>query len=304
MDACIQSRTRSPLLRGAVVRHPDLVDRDALARALVTARNRLQPADVGLPATRSRRVPGLRREEVARLAGISVNYLTRLEQARGPRRSPQVLGALARSLRLSDPETVQLFVLAGTEPPRPDRVDPIVRARTSQLMDRLSDLPVLVVDATGKMLAWNELALALIGDVSGLATVVRNVLRMRFLGGGSSRVVYDSPDEEEAAAIEMVADLRAAAARYPDDPDVQSLVVELRGSERFRTLWQSARAPRASRKTIMHPAVGRLSLHCDVLLIPDNDRRMIVYSAEPGTRDADALDLLRVLGTQQLEARS
>jgi transcriptional regulator with XRE-family HTH domain len=282
------------------------VDRDALARALVTARNRLQPADVGLPATRPRRVPGLRREEVARLAGISVDYLTRLEQARGPKPSAQVLGALARALHLSEPETMQLFVLAGAEPPRPDRVDRVVRARTSQLMDRLSDLPVLVVDATGTMLAWNELALALIGDVSAMAPKERNVLRMRFLGGGSSRVVYDSPADEEAAAIEMVADLRATTARYPEDPDVQSLVNELLRSDRFRALWQSARAeaPRASTKKLAHPAVGRLTLHCDVLLIPDTDQRLIVYSAEPGTRDADALDLLRVLGTQRLEARS
>jgi transcriptional regulator with XRE-family HTH domain len=248
----------------------------------------------------------LRREEVARLAGISVDYLTRLEQARGPKPSAQVLGALARALHLSEPETMQLFVLAGAEPPRPDRVDRVVRARTSQLMDRLSDLPVLVVDATGTMLAWNELALALIGDVSAMAPKERNVLRMRFLGGGSSRVVYDSPADEEAAAIEMVADLRATTARYPEDPDVQSLVNELLRSDRFRALWQSARAeaPRASTKKLAHPAVGRLTLHCDVLLIPDTDQRLIVYSAEPGTRDADALDLLRVLGTQRLEARS
>jgi transcriptional regulator with XRE-family HTH domain len=282
------------------------MNRVELADFLRRRRERIRPQEVGLPPGNRRRTPGLRREEVAQLAGLSVDYLTRLEQARGPRPSPQVLGALARALRLSDPETMQVFVLAGAEPPRPDRVDRIVRARTSQLMDRLGDLPVLVVDATGTILAWNELALALIGDVSALAPNERNVLRMRFLGDGSSRVVYDSPDEEEAAAIEMVADLRAAAVRYPDDPDVRSLVVQLLDSERFRALWQSARAeaPRASRKTIVHPAVGRLSLHCDLLLIPDTDQRLIVYSAEPGTRDADALDLLRVIGTQHLEARS
>jgi transcriptional regulator with XRE-family HTH domain len=278
------------------------MDREELARTLVAARGRVRPVDVGLAATANRRVPGLRRDEVARLAGISVDYLVRLEQGRGPTPSDQVLGALARALRLGDEQCGHLFVLAGSHPPRPGRIDRVVRVRTTRLLDRLTDVPVIVMDAMGGVLTWNDLALALLGDLTELAPHQRNVLRLRFLGAGG-RVVYDSPDDEERSAVEAVADLRTTAARYPDDPDVCALVDELAaGSERFRQLWLSARfeAHRTSTKTFDHPEVGRLRLACDLLLLPDTDQRLIVYSAEPGTPDADALDLLRVVGVQHL----
>jgi transcriptional regulator with XRE-family HTH domain len=280
------------------------MDREELARSLIAARARLQPGDVGLPATRHRRVPGLRREEVAQLAGISVDYLVRLEQGRGPHPSAQVVGALARGLRLDEGEREHLFIMAGALRPPPGRVDRHVAARTSRLIDRLADVPVLVLDAIGELLAWNDLALALVGDFTTLPPGRRNILRMWFLDGGGGRVVYDAPEDEERAAVEAVADLRATAARYPDDPDVRRLVTDLlEGSSRFRQLWESARVEtsRMSTKTIDHPVVGRLRLDCDVLLLPDTDQRLIVYSARPGTPDADALDLLRVVGLEHLD---
>jgi transcriptional regulator with XRE-family HTH domain len=281
------------------------MDRNGLARFLVAARGRLQPVDVGLPATRSRRVRGLRREEVARLAGISVDYLVRLEQGRAANPSAQVVGSLARALRLDEGESEHLFVMAGAPRPRPGRIDRRVPARTLRLLDRLADVPALVLDAAGELLVWNDVALGLIGDLTALPAGNRNVLRMRFLGRGGGRVVYDSPEDEERSAVEAVADLRVTAARYPEDPDVQRLVADLReGSARFAGLWESSRVEvsRASTKIIDHPLVGRLRLDCDVLLLPETDQRLIVYSAQPGTPDADALDLLRVVGLQHLDS--
>jgi transcriptional regulator with XRE-family HTH domain len=279
------------------------MDRQGFAQSLIAARARLQPDDVGLPAGRPRRVPGLRREEVAGLAGISVDYLVRLEQARGPHPSAQVVGALARALRLDDGELHHLFILAGIARPRPALVDRQVGVRTMRLLDRLADVPALVVDAAGGLLVWNDLALALLGDITDLAPEQRNVFRMRFLGG-RGRLLFDSPEDEERFSVELVADLRATSARYPDDPSVRRLVDDLRrGSERFAHLWESGRveAARTSAKTFDHPRVGRLRLDCDVLLLPESDQQLIMYTAQPGTRDADALDLLRVVGLQDLD---
>lgn len=236
------------------------------------------------------------------MAGISVDYLIRLEQGRGPHPSAQVLGALARALRLSPDERDHLFHLGGAEPPRPGRVDGFVRPSTFRLLERMVDLPAMVLDAKGDLLAWNELALALIGDMTTLPPAERNLTRIAFLGS-SGRVVYDTPEAADRAAMHAVADLRAAAARYPDDPDVASLVEELRaGSAEFNRLWETGHVEmrRSSTKTFDHPAVGRLTLDCDLALLPDSDQRLIVYSAEPGSSAAEALALLRVIGVQDL----
>jgi transcriptional regulator with XRE-family HTH domain len=283
----------------------DRVDRSGFAVALSGHRARLRPADVGLPAGRRRRVPGLRREEVASLAGISVDYLVRLEQGRGPTPSREVLAALARALRLTDDEREHLFNLAGTAPPRPGHIIVTPRSSMLRLLDRLADLPTLLLDAKGDILAWNALAAALLGDFSAWPLDHRNVTWQRFLGsehGGGGRVARD-PDEDERTAIEAVASLRVVAARYPDDPGVQRLLVELQsGSPRFRALWAEGRVAerRSSRKTIHHPELGRITLDCDSLHDADTDQRLIVYSAAVGTPEADALALLRVIGLQNV----
>ena len=274
------------------------MDRAGLGRTLAAARGRITPGDVGLPAGDRRRVAGLRREEVAQLAGISVDYLVRLEQGRGPTPSDQVLAALARALRLPRDERDHLYALAGAPPPLPGHIDTLVRPSTLRLLDRMTDLPVLVLDAKGDLLAWNAMTIALLGDFTALPAGERNVLRWHFLGA------RPNPDRAAAErnAAESVADLRAVAARYPADPGLRRLLAALEGSPDFRRLWAEGRVAsrRSSRKTIDHPEVGPVTLDCDALLLPDADQKMIVYSAAPGTPAADALALLRVLGARQL----
>jgi transcriptional regulator with XRE-family HTH domain len=277
------------------------MDRDELAATLRKARGRISPGDVGLPAGGRRRVEGLRREEVAMLAGISVDYLVRLEQARGAHPSASVLGSLARALRLSDDERHHLFRLAGTEPPLPGRIDSVVRAGTWRVLERLEDLPAIVLDAKADVLAWNRLAAALLGDFSAWPPPTRNVVWQRFLAS-EGRVALSAEDDERTAA-ESVASMRAVAAAYPDDPGLRRLLDELRDrSPRFRRLWADARPAerRASAKTVRHPELGDIELDCDVLHLPDTAQRLIVYSAGPGTPAAQALALLRVVGLQQL----
>jgi hypothetical protein len=275
----------------------DRVDRAALGRTLAAARGRVAPADVGLPAGPRRRVAGLRREEVAQLAGISVDYLVRLEQGRGPTPSEQVLAALTRALRLTRDERDHLFALAGTSPPLPGHIDSTVRPSTLRLLDRMTDLPVLVLDAKGDLLAWNAMTLALLGDFTALPAGERNVVRWQFLGPGRVR-----PADAERNAAESVADLRAVVARYPGDAGLRSLLTALRQSADFRRLWAEGRVAtrRESSKTVDHPELGPVTLDCDVLQLPHTDQKMIVYSAAPGTPAAEALALLRVLGAGAL----
>ncbi len=278
------------------------MDRPGLADALRAYRSRLAPGDVGMAAGTRRRVAGLRREEVAMLAGISVDYLTRLEQGRGPTPSDLVLAALARALRLSDDERDHLFRLAGSAPPLPGHIVSVPRASTLRLLERITDLPAILLDAKGDIIAWNALATALLGDFSSWPPGNRNVAWQRFLGDGG-RVSNDA-DEDERSAMETVASLRLVAASYPHDPGLRRLLDELRaGSGRFRALWDEGRVAvrRSSRKSVDHPQLGRLALDCDVLHLPDVDQRLIVYSAAPGTPEADALALLRVIGLQDLD---
>jgi transcriptional regulator with XRE-family HTH domain len=280
------------------------MDRAELALALKAARGRITPTDVGLPSGVGRRVPGLRREEVAMLAGISVDYLVRLEQGRGPVPSAQVLGALARALHLTDDERTHLFGLAGVALPGPGHIVSAARPSTLRLLDRLTDVPALLLDAKGDLIAWNALATALLGDFSAWPPGRRNLAWQRFLGR-PGRVSID-PEEQDRTAAETVASLRFTAGRYPDDPGLRRLVDELlAGSEEFTTLWADERPAdrRASTKTVVHPELGRLVLDCDALHIPDLDQRLIVYSAAPGSPEADALALLRVVGLQEIAAQ-
>lgn len=282
------------------------MQRAELAAVLRRARERLAPEQVGLAAGLRRRTPGLRREELALLAGVSVDYVVRLEQGRSSRPSDQVLTALARALRLEAGERDELFHLAGAEPPSPGRVDVHVRPSVLRLIDRFADLPTIVLSAKGDVLAWNAMASALHGDWSALRPERRNLLALRFLPDASdpprSRVV--SPDDaHEDTAAQSVQSLRAAAARYPDDQDLARLVAELRsGSAEFARLWDLGGAAGwgSHHKTVVHPQLGPLTLDCDTLHVPDADQRVIVYSAAPQTPEAEMLALLRVVGTQDL----
>jgi transcriptional regulator with XRE-family HTH domain len=276
------------------------VDRTELGRTLRTWRERLRPADLGLPAGTRRRTPGLRREEVAQVAGISVDYLTRLEQGRGPHPSDAVLGALARALRLSTDERDHLFALGGVRPPAPGTISAEPRPSLVRMMDRLTDLPVLLLNARLDVLAWNALAAALLGDLSALPPVERNAVWRAFLGSGN-RVVADDAAERDRLDRALVSDLRGASGRYPDDPGLNRLITSLeRGSERFARMWaeRSVRVRHGDRKRIRHPQLGELTLDCDTLHDAVDDQMLLVYSAAPGTPEAEALALLRVIGIE------
>ncbi|MCK9878689.1 helix-turn-helix transcriptional regulator [Frankia sp. Ag45/Mut15] len=276
----------------------ETMDRAELAAMLRTWRARLTPDEVGLPQGPRRRTPGLRREEVALLAGISPDYLVRLEQGRGPHPSGSVLTALGRALRLDEDERDHLFDLAGAHPPRAGRIDGTVRPSVPRLIDRLSD-PAILCDAKGGTIAWNPLAVALLGDFTTWPSGHRNVAWWRFTGP-PGRLVR-TPEEEDVWADEIVADLRVAAARYPGDAGVRSLIADLRRiSPDFEWRWQQRGATqrRSARKRIAHPAVGLVEVDCDVLHLPEADQRLVVYTAEPGSPAAAPLDLLRVLDSQ------
>lgn len=281
------------------------VDRAELAGFLRGRRERISPADVGLPAGPRRRTPGLRREEVAHLAYISTEYYTRLEQARGPRPSREVLAGLARALRLSDAEREHLHLLAGAPPgpaPGPSRE---VRQSILDLVHRLPRSAAFVTSATLEVLAWNELAAALMEDFSALSRRDRNLARRAFLGPRSEgRRLYGVSDAE-AFARHAARRLRTAAARYPDDPEVTALIHELRsGSAEFARLWDShdVDVEPTLRKTFRHPLVGPVTVNCDALELSDRDQQVVIYTAVPGTPSEEALRLLSVIGTQRMDA--
>lgn len=298
-----QERNRPKAQDGIVTRNSISAapKRETLGEFLIEARSRVSPADVGMPAGTRRRVRGLRREEVAALAHISVDYLVRVEQGRATGVSDAVLASLAQALRLNDDERAHLFNLAGSVPPRPGLIDSVVRPSTLRVLDRLVDLPVMVLDAKGDVLAWNTLSASLLGDFSAKPAPTRNILWQRFLGAEVR--VSSGEEENERTAVESVANLRVVSARYPDDPGMQRLIEELlTKSPKFKELWEHSRPleRRSSTKMIRHPEVGTFELDCDSLHLPDTDQRMIVYSAAPGSPGAEALALLRVIGLQQI----
>jgi transcriptional regulator with XRE-family HTH domain len=282
------------------------VDRRSLAHFLRGRRERVSPAEVGLPAGARRRTPGLRREEVAQLAFISPEYYTRLEQARGPNPSREVLGALAHALRLTDAEHDHLHHLAGLPPGLPPGPSRDVSPNILELLGRLSGAAAVVLSATTEVIAWNELAAALLEDFSAYPRRERNVARRVFLAPDLLGMrLYDAA-HAEALKRTVARELRAAAARYPEDPELAELIEELRtGSKQFARLWRThdVRTESMPCKTIHHPLVGAITVNCDVLDIADRDQHVVMYTAEPGSPDEQALQLLAVIGPQRMDAR-
>ncbi|MGW3241058.1 helix-turn-helix transcriptional regulator [Streptomyces sp. NPDC001070] len=280
------------------------LDRAQLADFLRRSRARLAPSDVGLTEGARRRTPGLRREEVAQLAGMSADYYTRLEQSRGPRPSRQILGALARALRLSDDERDHLFHLAGEAPPRDAHGTGHVRPGLLLVLDRLDDTPAQIVSDAGDILAQNPMAAALVGDAASRPPAERNIVR-RFFMDPSARELFPPGDRDEHAR-RHVAHLRAVLAARPDDVRAGALVAELRsGSPEFASLWDAHEVAvrRADVKRFQHPVVGLMELECEVLLSAEHDQRLIVYTARPGSESYERLRLLRVVGLQDLAVR-
>lgn len=303
-ESTVEAGIDGAMVAAAPARHPGWVsefNRAELASFLRRWRTRVQPADVGLEAGHRRRTPGLRRQEVAQLAAMSVDYYIRLEQGRGPRPSRQMIGAIARALRLSDDERAHLHHLVGEVPGPPPGPRQDVRPGVAHLLDRLDDTPALVCDAKYDVLAWNAMAAALIGDFSALPPGERNVI-WRFFTNTAARDRHDAEGGRRFAR-ESVADLRAAAARYPRDAGVRGLIDRLlAASAEFRELWaeQDVQVRRSARKRLRHPLVGWLDLDCEALHDPFQDQWIVLYTAAPGTPSHEALRLLKVVGTQDL----
>jgi transcriptional regulator with XRE-family HTH domain len=275
------------------------INREELASFLRSRRARLRPPDVGLPEGPGRRTPGLRRQEVAQLAGMSIDYYIRLEQARGPRPSRQVLAALGRALMLTADERAYLFHLAGESLPSPAAPAREVPLAIRNLLDTLVETPAYVMDAKYDVLAWNPLANHFIGYLTDRPEADRNVIRWIFTSEEAPGTdgYWDRP-EAACFARASVADLRAAAARYPGDRGIHDLVTELLAtSPRFAALWDDheVEVRRGITKQMDHPVVGRIEVECQILDIPDTDQRLVMYIATPGSPFAEALHKLRHL---------
>lgn len=269
------------------------------ASVLRAWRERVSPADVGMPAGSGRRALGLRREELAALAGVSVDYIVRLEQGRATNPSSQLVRALAIALRLTDQERDHLYRAAGLAPPSAAVVPQHISPGVQRIVDRLGDVPLAVFTATHDILLWNPLWAAINGDPSRYVGLERNLVWRHFTSGHEG-TDFDEQHEEDFAS-DLAADLRAAVGRYPQDAAITHLVSRLRAeSPEFERRWAEAKVAehRSSRKTVTNTPVGPITVDCDVLTAPGSDLRIVVYTVPPGSTDQAKLDLLRVTGLQ------
>lgn len=256
---------------------PRSPSRGELAELLRTRRDRLTPADVGLPAGSRRRTAGLRREEVAQLAGVSATYYTFLEQGRDVRPSRQVVAALAGALRLSPAERAHLFQLAGIPLAADDQdlaetVDPVV----GTLVSRLDPFPAYVKGGRWDVLAANRAARALFTDWAALAPGDRNKVWWMFTDPAARKVYV----EWEQEASDLLGRFRAAAARRPDDPAFTTLIERLhQASPEVRDWWPryEVRPVGSGTKRLHHPALGDVAFQHTVLQVADHPEQMLVY---------------------------
>ncbi|MDX3263295.1 helix-turn-helix transcriptional regulator [Streptomyces sp. MI02-2A] len=273
------------------------MDRAGLAAFLRARREALQPEDVGLPRGRRRRTRGLRREEVAALCDMSVDYYTRLEQPRGPIPSEQMLAAIARGLHLSLEERDHLFRLAGHAAPRRVRRGDHIDPGMMRILDRLEDTPAQVVNHLGETLKQTRPAIALLGDETAFTGPARS-LHYRWFTDPTSRLIHPIGDHPVHSRL-LVADLHAAHARDGRDSRTAELVDALRAaSPEFAALWREHPVLGAycAAKRFQHPQLGTLELHCQTLVDPDRSQRLLVFTAAPGTENHTGLQLLAAVG--------
>jgi transcriptional regulator with XRE-family HTH domain len=265
-----------------------------VAEFLRARREQLQPGDVGLPDSGRRRTPGLRREEVATLAGISIDYLVRLEQGRDTRPSASVIAALGDALRLDDGQRRQLYTLAMVSQSAElcPAARPLARAvapTVAAVLERLGT-PAFVAGPANDVLAWNDGWGSLVGPLGMLDGALPNLARHTFLHP-DARAVY--PDWA-AAADQQVSRLRTASARWGDDHDFVALIEELQAAPEFIERWSKFATPEMRRGAtrIAHPDLGPLHLHYEVLLLADDvdEQRLITWLPAD---DATALALAR-----------
>ncbi|NEA52450.1 helix-turn-helix transcriptional regulator [Streptomyces sp. SID10815] len=272
---------------------------DDLAGFLRTRRSRVDPAGAGIPTDSRRRVEGLRREEVAHLSGVSVDYYVRMEQGRATQPSEQVLDALARVLGLDETEREHLYRLARQRRRRAKAPGGRVRPELLRVLDLVVDAPALIMNHRLDALAGNRLARLLFGrPMPGL-----NIPRHIFLDEAERGLYADW----ETCTLDVVGHLRLAAGKYPEDARLTSLIGELAvGSERFRRLWARAdvRARTHGRKVYRHPLVGLLELHQENFALPDeSSMELLVLSAAPGSPAEDGLRLLARLDADGTDAQ-
>jgi transcriptional regulator with XRE-family HTH domain len=261
---------------------------------------RLTPAEVGLPAGWSRRAVGLRREELADLAGVSVDYVVRLEQGRATTPSGQVVAALARALQLTRAERDHLYGLAGLQPPGDRVISYHISPGVQRLLTRLEDVSVAVFAADWRLVWWNHSWAALLGDPSSIAPEDRSLVHSRFPISGSRGGVEAWPvrsGNPGATDRAIVADLRRASARYPEDRRLAELLRRMiDGNSHFAQLWRAGAVGEHAedRKTIEHPTVGEITVDCDHLHAGDTDLKIVALTAPSGSEDASKIELARI----------
>nr|WP_107066164.1 helix-turn-helix transcriptional regulator [Streptomyces rimosus] len=273
-----------------------------LGAFLRSRRARIRPADVGLPHGPRRRVPGLRRDEVAQLAGASVDYYNELERGAGSQPSEQMIAALARALRLTADERDYLYHLADRPVPAPGGPASHVHPGMSDLLTRLTSTPAQVITDLHVTLVQNPLAVALLGDHSGFSGARASFIH-RWFTDPDARQLYPEADHA-AQSRAFVADLRAAAARRDaKDAEARSMIGTLLGaSHEFAALWtdHDVAFRRDDRKRLNHPTLGLIEVNCLNLFSEDGRQRLLWFTPAIGTKSADLLDLLAVLGTQEI----
>ncbi|WP_309069438.1 helix-turn-helix domain-containing protein [Microbacterium sp.] len=278
-------------------------DRAALAEFLRARRAALQPEDVGMAAGARRRAAGLRREEVAQLTGMSVDYYTRLEQSRGPQPSEQMLAALARALRLTADERDYLFRIAGHAAPDRIGAGTHVAPALLRVLDRLEDTPALILSSLGETLVANRMAVALFGDHTARTGPARSDV-YRWFTEPAARHVYPAEDRPRNARA-LVANLRAAYGALGENSRAGELVRELSArSAEFAALWERHEVARRfeDHKTLIHPELGPIEVDCQVLFTEDQSQALLVLTAPPRTEGWEKLRLLSVLGSQRFVA--
>ncbi|NSC20233.1 helix-turn-helix domain-containing protein [Streptomyces albus subsp. chlorinus] len=274
------------------------MDRAQLADFLRTRREALQPEDVGLPRGPRRRTRGLRREEAAALSGMSADYYSRLEQRRGPQPSPPMLAAIARGLHLSLAERDHLFRIAGHQPP-PRTGSDHISPGLMRILGRLDDTPAQVITELAETLWQTPLAAALLGDETRFTGLDRSRIH-RWFTDPAARLVHPEEDHPRHSRF-FAAELRAAYSRQGKGSRAEALVEHLLASSGDFLRWWSAHevgAPRVEPKRFLHPDLGVLQLHCQVLLDPDQAQALLVYTATPGSESDEKLRLLPALGAR------
>ncbi len=278
----------------------DRIDRAGLADFLRRRREATQPSDVGLLKGPRRRTRGLRREEVALLAGMSTDYLARLEQQRGPQPSDQMIAALSRALRLTLDERDHLFRLAGHNAPTRVRRAEHVSPALMRVLDRLDDTPAMVVSDLGETLAQNRLGGLLVGDRMRHEGLARSAF-YRWFTDAEERLLYPQRDHDHQSRAQA-AGLRAALTAGGADTRAADIVRTLRErSPEFVTVWERHEVAVRfdDHKTIVHAELGEIEVDCQVLFTENRAQTLLVFTAQPGSEGYDKLALLAVIGHEQ-----